>query len=109
MNSFFEFDGQIIANISAAAGPLTPPAAATRTKAKTATENFLEDVTDVGESATRGPVAAPACCARNAGMTKAIISRPLLGIAQHLIGFIDLLDAHIRIRVVVDVGVILFD
>ncbi len=83
----FQADFQVIAQVSAAPGLLTPAAA------KGAAENRLEDIAQIGKAATRtaGSAAAhPAVLER--GMAEPVIGCTLLGILQAVIGLADCLE-----------------
>jgi len=80
-----------------------PPPAPPRPGPAEGTEELLEDV---GEAAEALLIAAEAAIA-DAGVAETIVGRALVVVRQHLVGLADLLEAVRRLRIGVDVRVIL--
>src|SRR5574337_637747 len=82
---FLEADLQVVAKVHAALGAPTVPTCASGEKAL---ENVVEDAT---ESRLEAPE--PLEATAGPGRTEPVVGLPLVGVAQHFVGFADLLEA----------------
>ena len=93
-------NGDALADVLAGAGPLGGlPAAA-------AAEKGVKDVAEAAEGveAVKGAVAAGAAGAVDAGVAEAVVARPLLLVAEDLVGFVNFLELVLGARRAVAVG-----
>src|SRR5579872_299454 len=101
-HGLLEGDGQLVAQVRAALWAGAPGLGASGVG-----EDLLEDVAEAAEAEALERIGARARRARDAGMPEAIVCLALLAVAQHLIRFVDLLEALLGAFFAVDVGMVL--
>ena len=99
---FFEFQGQVFAQVAAALRATAAPAAAAEQVAHA--EDAAENVAEIAEVLEDGGIEAARAHAVDAGVPEAVVAGALVGVGQHGIGFAALLELLLRVGIVRDCG-----